>query len=753
MKKKILWNDIRANKLPAFSTWIFMAVSAFLFGVTCLLFVNLTGAIDALMEKAKTPDFLQMHAGKLDAREISVFAENNKLVLDYQILDFLNLDNNTLTLDGHSLAESSQDNGVSVQSSKFDFLLDLDNRIIRVEKGEIYVPVCYREEYGLTAGSAMQVGEETFTVAGFLRDSQMNSMMASSKRFLVHPADYERLKALGSGEHLIEFLLRDGADENQFAAEYADAGMPANGPAVTKPLIRMMDAISDALLILVIFIVSAVMLLISMLCIRFTLLARLEEEKKEIGLLKAVGIGRRDIRQIYFLKYLALSAAGGAAGLFAASIAKRPLAAGMQELYGTAGNGMLSFLAAAVGAGVTEVILLLSISGTLRRMERLSVVEALNGQQKDEKKRLISPLYVLITFVISAGVFLMTVPWNLQSTISSPRFVNYMGIGDGDIRLDIRQTDDILEKTGQVEELLAADHGVSSYAALLTKTYRVVLPDGTNTNLNVELGDHAAAPPAYVSGSAPAEKNEIALSYLYAEECSLEIGAQMVLEVNGERRDYTVCGIYSDITNGGKTAKALFIEDDAPIMWSVVYISLADPASAGQWNAELESLLSEKGIPASSVRIRDYVDATYGPTISQIRLAGKLAVTAASVVIFLVVFLFTRLLTAKDRNEISLRKAIGFTGREIRKIYGIRYLGVVCAGIVSGILAGNLLGEKIAGFMLRQMGAAGFQFIIDAQAVYAGIPIIIFVIVFFAALRGLGKIRNISAYECCAGKE
>lgn len=100
----------------------------------------------------------------------------------------------------------------------------------------------------------------------------MNAMMASSKRFLVCGADYERLKSAGSEEYLIEFLLEEGADVHALATAYTDAGLLANGPAITKPLIRMMNGLSDGLMILVILLVSVVVLLISMLCIRFTLL-------------------------------------------------------------------------------------------------------------------------------------------------------------------------------------------------------------------------------------------------------------------------------------------------------------------------------------------------------------------------------------------------------------------------------------------------------------------------------------------------
>lgn len=162
-----------------------------------------------------------------------------------------------MVLEGHSLADSTQDNGVCVQSGHFDYLVDLENHVIEeVRSGEIYVPVCYRQMIGLNVGETVQIGETDFTIAGFLRDSQMNAMMASSKRFLVSESDYHLLKKEGSEEYLIEFLLREETDVNAFATEYTDAGLPANGPAITKPLIRLMNALSDGLMILVILLVS-----------------------------------------------------------------------------------------------------------------------------------------------------------------------------------------------------------------------------------------------------------------------------------------------------------------------------------------------------------------------------------------------------------------------------------------------------------------------------------------------------------------
>ena len=149
----------------------------------------------------------------------------------------------------------------------------------------------------------------------------------------------------------------------------------------------------------------------------------------------------------------------------------------------------------------------------------------------DNKSRLPSPQYLMVALVITLGIFLMILPQNLLSTISSPQFVTYMGIGEGEIRLDIRQTEDIASKTEQVEKLLAEEEQVGRFAVLRTLSCRAVLPDGSDAALQVEQGDHTIFPVAYTKGAAPNGENEIALSRLCAEELGFDLGDTLLLLV------------------------------------------------------------------------------------------------------------------------------------------------------------------------------------------------------------------------------
>ena len=229
---------------------------------------------------------------------------------------------------------------------------------------------------------------------------------------------------------------------------------------------------SDGMMILVILLVSAVVLFISMLCIRYMILTQLEKDKLEIGMLKAVGISKKDIRSLYFSKYLALSAIGGAFGVIAAMIVARPLGTQIRELYGDAGNMSLIYVLTILGSLAAEGIILLSVYRTLGKMERMSAVQVLYGHGDFGKKK---NLYLPIGIITLAALFMILVPWNIKSTIAVPEFVTYMGIGKSDC-IDIRQTENIEKSANAAVKEIEQDERVLTNALMHTGSYKTVLP-------------------------------------------------------------------------------------------------------------------------------------------------------------------------------------------------------------------------------------------------------------------------------------
>ena len=764
MNRKIIQRDIAGNKAVSFLTVLFITAAAMLLSLAGILVTNLFGSIDRLMADAKTPHFMQMHTGDVDFEELEAFAEGNSAVEDFQVLEFLNVGGEKIRLGENSLALSVQDNGFSVQSSRFDFLLDENNRPAQPKDGELWVPVCYNRDYTVQAGDKAVINGKTFVVTGFVRDSQMNSTLASSKRFVVSAGDYAQLKEVGSVEYLIEFRLKDLSDLSEFESAYSASQMPANGPTLSWPLFRMISAVSDGIMIAVILLVSVIVILIALLCIRFTLLAKIEDDYREIEVMKAVGIRVSDIQSIYLAVYAVLAAAGCIMGFLLSLALRGPLQESIRANLGESGNDGLSFLLGMAGTLLLFFFILFFIRRILKRFRRISPVQAIRQGSEQEnvrggkslrlsKNRWLSAnlflavkdiaarkrLYLTMLFVIILACFIMVVPQNLYHTISDSSFVTYLGVGRCDLRMDIQQTEELEEKAGSVGEYLKRDSAVETYAVFVTELFDQEQEDGTTEQIKVELGNHGAFPLQYVDGKLPSRDSDIALSVLYAEEMDKKVGDKMILLTDKGEKQLTVCGIYSDITNGGKTAKAAFQPGTREAAWSTICVNLKQPGMLAEKTEEY----SRKFPYAKVSGMEDYVTQTFGQTLRAVRTASVGAGFVAVVVTLLVILLFMKLLTAKDRYSIAVLKSVGFTGSDISRQYIWRSVLVVILGILLGSVLAGTLGERIAGAAISSLGAAAFQFTEDPLSSFVLSPVVLLFTALAATIAGTAKAGNL----------
>lgn len=768
MYNRIIRNDISKSKLITLTTMIFVAAAAMLVSLSAILIVNLSSSIDSLMKQAKTPHFLQMHSGDIDAVRLADFAKQNSNVDEFQVLEFLNVDGARIVINGNSLADKVQDNGFSTQSEKFDYLLDLDGNVINVSDGEIYVPVGYMKDGTAKVGDKVVIDGKNFTVAGFLRDSQMNSLLASSKRFLVSKNDYAAIKDFGSTEYLIEFRLKDMSEIGAFETAYTSAGLEANGPTITYPLFKMLNAISDGLMIAVILLVSVLVVAIAFMCIRFTLLAKIEDDYREIGVMKAIGLRVSDIKKIYFAKYAVIAAAGCILGFALSFVFRGMLLENIRLYMGESDHSSLALFFGIIGILLVFLAIIAYVSKVLKRFRKISAAEAIRfGTSQDKsagakyfclsrnglfntnvflgikdvlaRKR----LYATMLVVLVISTFILIVPQNLYNTISSKSFITYMGIGSSDIRIDIQQTDNISKKTAEIVKTLERDKSITNKAVLSTKTFKAKTNEGLEEGIKIELGDHTVFPVEYTEGRAPVSENEIALSVINADELGKKVGDVITLVMEGKEKNLTVCGTYSDITNGGKTAKAVFSDDSADTMWSVIYAELSDKSLVREKTLEY----AERFDFAKISGIDEYITQTFGTTINSIGKASFAAIVVALIITVLVTLLFMKMLVAKDRYSIAVMKSLGFTNSDITIQYVSRSVFVLILGIVLGMLLANTLGEVLASAVISSFGASSFNFIVNPLSAYLLCPLMMICSVLIATIIGTSRAGQIKISE------
>lgn len=764
MYYSIIKGDFLKSKVASLITIIFVTCSTMLVSLAVVLSINLLGAIDTLMTKAKTPHFMQMHSGDLDIKKLRNFANQNHMVEDCQVLEFLNVDGAKIIINQNSLADSVQDNGFSVQSEKFDYLLNLDGEMITVRDGEIYVPIVYMKDGIIKIGDQITVGETKLIVSGFLRDSQMNSNLCLSKRFLVSQKDYNKIKQYGNVEYLIEFRLKDLNMLSIFENAYILEEMDANGPTITYPLFKMINGISDGIMIAIILLISVLVVIVSLLCIRFTLLAKIEEEYQEIGVMKAIGLRIWDIKKIYLAKYALIAGISSVLGFIMSFLFKGILLENIRLFMGETKSTPFALILEILGVFLIFFVIITYVNWVLKKFRKISAVKAIRFGANEEsfkggayfcisKNKLLpaniflgikdvltrKKLYMTMLIVLVLCTFIMIVPKNLCTTVSSKNFIRYMGIGNCAIRIDIQQVDNILEKSMEAQNQIKNDRDISKYASFTTKTFEVKTEDGSKASIKVELGNHSIFPIEYTKGSVPEQENEIALSVINADELGKEVGDRITLFVDGKEKNFIVSGIYSDVTNGGKTAKAVFKDNSSEIMWSVINIELKDQSLLEKKVMEYTSLFNY----AKVYDIDTYISKVFGQVISSVNKAAYGGLAISLIMTLLITLLFMKMLIIRDRYSITVLKAIGFRNSDITTQYISRTACVLILSIFLGTLLANTLGRVLIGMIISLFGAATFKFTINPFLAYLLCPLMIACMAFIATLVSTSNIEKI----------
>lgn len=750
MIRKILKKDLHRNKIITISLFLFIMLSAMLCASSMSIFAKLSTSIDSFFEYSAVPDFVQMHAGEYKQTDIDAFtSKHQNIIQDQQTITLLNIKGANIFM--HQKQESEENSIMDAafvkQNKKFDFLINDNNEAVNVHQGEIAIPIYYQQRDDLKINDKVYVTSgkhiKEFKIVDFIKDSQMNASIISSKRLLVNEKDYDDLEAYAQKEYLIEFLSND---VSALEIVYQNSDMPHNGTTITKGLLYVLNALMDGIIAAILLVISFLLMGISFLCLRFTILMTLEEDVKEIGIMKAIGIAKGDIQKLYMGKYIAITIVGCICG-YLGSIAIQNIIFKNIQLYMGSGDTSNMIYAIPLLALIILGSLILGFAYMmLNRMHRITPLQALhndivrNRKQKTHvftlHKHHIMPvslllsiqdvwtrkrLYISVCFIIALSSFLMIVPCNLKSTMDSKSFIRYMGIGNADLRMDILQDEDMIQTYEKVEKGLKQDPTIVSYSAYTTYKIDMLNVEGEWENLQVERGDFTKFPLTYLQGTAPCKNDEIAISYAISNEQKLKVHDILQIKTGDSVMNMKVKGIYQDITNGGKSAKVKIPLSKAKPMRTMININVRKGVNIA--NKQNEYSKQYDGIKITDTQ--GYISQTLSGLNNQVQNVVEVALFIAFLITIFQISLFLKMLLKKDERENTIMKSIGFNDEQIQRQYIQRMLIVVLLGIIIGTFSANIGGEYLLGLCMKSMGITRLQFVIVPWMTYFILPLML----------------------------
>ncbi|MEH3090408.1 MAG: hypothetical protein PGN24_12780 [Microbacterium arborescens] len=702
------------------------------------------GGTDRLFAAAAAPDWVQMHAGPVDAAAIDAFAATADGVIDHQVAPALRVDNDAVRLDGRSdMARTGVMELLLVrQNDRFDLLLGSDDRPVAPARGQIAVPTFYMQEYGLEPGDRVELAvagaTRSFTVVDRVRDAQMNPGVVNSKRFVLADADWTELAEVLPVQSLVTFRI--AGDPVAFAAAYRDAGLPADGPAVDGALLRLIGALTDGVVAAVLLLLAVTVFAVSALCQRLVILTSLENERRRIALLRTLGFSSAHVIREQLRRYIVLAVCGAAVGAgLAVPVAGVVTARIVADTGGAATGSTIGavVVAGALVAGAT----VLGAAVVMRRVRRVTPAAAELASAPRRVARWLPasaplpvPLWmalrtrlarpggtVLLLTVVAVAVVVAVLPARLAQTVSAPSFASTLGIGDSDLRAFVPASLDPVEADAVVTGL--REHpDVVGVVASETRRVSVEGPTGYRADLAVETVPSHTYPLKYRSGREPAAPDEIALSTLAAQSWEASVGDVVTAGSGaGSARGLRVVGLYQDITNGGRSARTLGVDASAPVLWRTVVANVRAGADA----AAVADALS-RAFPAATVTDVDrFVAQTLGGTVGTLRSAAVGAAGFALVLLVVVVSFLTRLESARDRRGLRELRSIGQPASAIRTTLVLRPVVVAVVAAPLGLVAAEALGPSAFGAMLSSLGGGPLELAPDGLAGPAAVVVAI----------------------------
>ncbi|WP_420114895.1 FtsX-like permease family protein [Pseudactinotalea sp.] len=784
MLRRHLRSDLRRDPGVTIAIAVMITLSACLMASGAMVMERLVGAVDELFEQAQPPHFLQMHKGDYDVAALEAFAEENPAIEAWFIEEMIGFDGGAIawerggTGERGDLSDSLVDNLFVTQNTEFDFLLDAEGGAPHPDAGEVYVPVMYAERDGLQAGDVLTVitlqGQHELTVAGTVRDAQMASSMSSATRFVVSPADFEALVAAGGGvpEIIVEYLVTDPALATDLQTAYAaDPALPMNGEDVTYALIRTLNVISDGLAAITLMGVALLLVAIALLSLHVVIRGRLQDDVRQIGAMKAIGLPHRDISRLYLASYVVLTAVGCVLGGALAVVTVPFLTRGVQASYAASGFGLRSAAVLLLALGVVVTVVVLSCRRVLRRVATVQVVDALvHGSLLDAKQtarrnqraarrvrrsdlvsgpgrsvsrrlavldlRAEARQWLLIPAVLYLAALVMALPAHMLTTLSSPSVVTSMGMPEADLVIDLQHADDLDERQAEMAAALQRDDRLVDVQLFARTLLEVQGPHGWQT-IHVEVGDYSTSTMRYTQGRAPG-RGEIALSILNADTYQVTTGDELDLRIDDQVRSVVVSGIYADVTSGGDTAK-MTGDPTAAASGYLLVVGTADGVDPVALAAEYgEAFPHAEVLPVAELTAQTMAQMT-----GALRSAAMLAWAFGLGVATLIVAMFLRLRIARDRPSMGTLSAIGFSAAEILA----QLRGKTVAGALVGALLGSasalVLGGPLVNGLLSAagLGVAGLPLVPNAVTTIAG-PIALVAAALLTAVAVTARLRG-----------
>ncbi len=771
MYLNILKKDLKRKRTMNIILLLFIVLATMFVSSSVNNIINVTTALDNYFEMANAPDYFAAAMNKNLAVDIDETVSSASAVDSYATENIFFLSPDNFIYEDEDIVIEAGTNLVHSDICMNYFLSD-GSILETVEKGEFYMTEGKADALGVDVGDKLTIElngvRREFVLADKIKDALFGSSGISFTRYIISEEDFE---CFLSAENTEEYY---GGTLVYIYSSNIETALPQIKPLIDNSALTMDRAtmefcyIFDMIVVGVLLVVSILLIIIAFVVLRFTISFTLSEEFREIGVMKAIGIGNFKIRCLYLVKYMGLSIIGAVIGLaLSFPFGKMLMSVSSQAII--VGNQSLILVNIFCAVLVIAVILLFcyGCTGKVRKMTPIDAIR--NGQtgERFRKKSVMSlsksklPMapflalndivssprrYSIITLTFFLCLALLLVLSATVSTMNSGSLASTLGWADCDIYLDSKIIAECMLEDGheKLEKHLDEMEQTLAKNGIPAKCYQEIMftlpvSFGENeSNICIYQGTGVTMDMyEYTEGTIPQNTDEIAITRMAADRLDANIGDTVTIKTIDGDKEYIISAFFQAMNMQGIGIRLHsdeyinYVQAQAGLNTQITFTDNPDSKEIEQRMEEIQKIFPDyNNIETCAETIADMLGVT--DTLAAVK---SLVVALTIVLAALITVLMERSFIAKEQGEIALMKAIGTRNGKIYIYHALRFVFVGIIAVIMGEIFALPLTHLCIDPIFKMMGMElAVDYVINPVEMYFIFPLVILVTTTVSAL-------------------
>ena len=810
----MLKKDLKEKAVLNIVLCIFMIIAATLVVMSAGFIYTFIAGIDDTYEKCNTSDIIftvdksisdeegqrQVIADILgEYPEISVISISERIILRTARLEFDGVDRREVT--------NLYDNifMMSPVSNDQNIPYDRDSRRFTLTDGCVAIPEIMAHNAGTSVGDRIRLTTDMgniyeFTVSHIFKDPS-SSMI---NKILFSDGDLERLE----DEFTCRTDLYEICLENPFSnlsdlrkwgwelndtllALHDDGRISGRVDNVTtgKGNLSTDEALISLIVSIFMMLMGISLIILIFMSISFSLQATIKREEREIGTMKAIGVDSLSYRSLFIVKYIAFACVGGIVGVMA-GIPLGKYVVGMFVVNTLSPDNRIILLLGVAGSLVFILLMTAFAFISLRRMNRISVMDTIHGENRGERfsripglflhrrKKISVPVFLALQDIIrkvrryifliisyTIGMLILFLVFQLKDSVVSDEYrKTYWQIADRNVV--IRPEDSLREKLVELYggyrnvflyyEEYYNEHGIPLDIQIIDGQTGYLIRDDERIGCAISFGDYDISRLVIVDGGTiPSLPNEVAVSHLLKKTEGINIGDIVTLEYDvyqsdgigteTVRKDFIVTAYVESLGSSNLPSFFMGRPEDNMVAEDFDLFNEAINVSDAEYDEYIEKMRSVN----DDIAIWDYdqvMDYDLGNSFG--RLLDMLAATTGIIMVltlFSMTFLYEQIFIEEETSDIAMLKSMGFDKGSIRMWHYFRLFALVIISTVIAVILAYTLNKIVFDLIGRAVLSVG-RFMVASPPVIAlaALPAAVVLIITFvmtASFKMMDQIR------------